>query len=74
MAEIVGEMPGFVGMDYGETEDGEIVIARFESHEALHAWREQPEHRLAQQLGRERFFAAYRVEVCEVVRSYAFEA
>jgi heme-degrading monooxygenase HmoA len=67
-------MPGFVDMDYAELEGGELVIARFESHEALAAWRELPEHKEAQRQGRERFFAAYRIEVCETVRSYEFEA
>jgi heme-degrading monooxygenase HmoA len=74
MVELVTAMPGFVDMDYAEIEGGELVIARFESHEALAAWRNLPEHREAQQLGRERFFAAYRIEVCETVRSYEFEA
>jgi heme-degrading monooxygenase HmoA len=74
MGEIVGAMPGFLGMDYAPIEGGELLVARFDSHEALDAWREEPEHKLAQQLGRERFFAHYRIEVCEVVRSYEFDA
>ena len=74
MVELVTAMPGFVDMDYAEVEGGELVIARFESHEALAAWRNLPEHKEAQQLGRERFFAAYRIEVCDVVRSYDWQA
>jgi heme-degrading monooxygenase HmoA len=74
MVELVSGMPGFLGMDYAEVEGGELVIARFESHEALDAWRNLPEHKAAQQRGRERFFAHYRIEVCEPVRSYEFEA
>ena len=74
MVEIVTAMPGFAGMDYAEVEGGEIVIARFESHEALAAWREHPEHLEAQQAGRERFFASYSIEVCDVARAYDFSA
>jgi heme-degrading monooxygenase HmoA len=74
MFELVGAMPGFLGMDYAAVEGGELLVARFDSHEALDAWREEPEHKLAQQLGRERFFAQYKIEVCEVVRSYEFDA
>jgi heme-degrading monooxygenase HmoA len=74
MVELVSAMPGFLGMDYAATEGGELLIARFESHEALEAWRNLPEHKAAQELGRERFFAAYRIEVCESVRSYEFQA
>jgi heme-degrading monooxygenase HmoA len=74
MVELVSALPGFVGMDYAEIEGGELVIARFESHEALAEWRNLPEHKEAQQLGRERFFAAYRIEVCDVARSYDWQA
>src|ERR687895_517509 len=73
MVELVSAMPGFVDMDYAETEGGELVIARFESHEALAGWRNLPEHENAQRLGRERFFAAYRIEVCDTVRSYEWQ-
>lgn len=72
MAELVSQMPGFLGMDYAAVEGGELLVVRFESHEALADWREDPEHRLAQQLGRERFFAHYRIEVCDLARSYEF--
>jgi heme-degrading monooxygenase HmoA len=74
MVELVSAMPGFLGMDYGESEGRELLVARFESHEDLRRWREQPDHVLAQQLGRERFFEHYRIEVCELVRSYEFPA
>ena len=74
MLELVSSIEGFLGMDYAELEGGELLIARFESHEALAAWRNHPEHREAQRLGRERFFASYRIEVCDSVRSYDFEA
>lgn len=72
MLELVSEMPGFLGMDYAATEGGELLVARFESHEALEAWRNLPEHRKAQEAGRDRFFAHYRIEVCEPVRAYEF--
>lgn len=74
MVERVSSMPGFLGMDYAEVEGGELLVARFESHEALAAWRNDPEHLAAQKAGRERFFAHYSIEVCDEVRSYAFDA
>jgi heme-degrading monooxygenase HmoA len=74
MAELVSTIPGFLGMEYAETEKGELLVARFESHDALQAWRNHPDHEVAQQRGRERFFAHYRIEVCEEVRSYEFHA
>jgi len=73
MVELVSGLPGFLGMDYAATDGGELLIARFESHEALEAWRENPEHVLMQTLGRERYFASYRIDVCDAVRSYEYE-
>ena len=61
-------------MDYAEVEGGELLVARFESHEALEAWRMEPEHVEAQKAGRERFFQRYRLELCDEVRSYEYEA
>ena len=74
MAELASTMPGFAGLDYAEVEGGELLVVRFESHETLAAWRAHPEHLEAQRAGRERFFAGYRIEVCDEVRSYAFSA
>lgn len=73
MAELVSAMPGFLGMDYAEVEGGELLIARFESHDALAAWRTEPEHLEAQAAGRERFFQSYSIEVCDEVRAYDFQ-
>ncbi len=65
--------------------DGFISIERFESltapgrilslsfwrdEEAVARWRNLPEHRAAQQSGREGVFADYRLRVAEVVRDY----
>jgi heme-degrading monooxygenase HmoA len=74
MGELASTMPGFLGMDYAAVEGGELLVVRFESHEALRAWHDHPEHVAAQQLGRERFFSDYRIEVCDAVRSYEFHA
>jgi heme-degrading monooxygenase HmoA len=74
MVELVSAMPGFLGMDYASTDEGELLVARFESHEALRAWREHPEHQATQKRGREEFFAHYRIEVCDEVRSYEWDA
>jgi heme-degrading monooxygenase HmoA len=74
MLEIVSQMPGFLGMDYAEIEGGELLVVRFESHEAVEAWHEHPEHKATQRLGRERFFQSYKIEICDVVRSYDFDA
>lgn len=45
---------------------------RFRSEEALEAWRKHPEHRRAQQRGREFFYSHYWVQARRVIREYEF--
>jgi len=67
-------MPGFVSIKTFAAGDGERVsIVAFESRQAHEAWRAHPEHRRAQQLGRERFYSEYSIDVCEQPRSYAWK-
>jgi heme-degrading monooxygenase HmoA len=73
MEALVQDIPGFVSAKGYRSDDGdEISIVRFESTDALRRWRDLPEHAVAQRRGREEFFAAYDVEVCEVARAYDF--
>jgi heme-degrading monooxygenase HmoA len=75
MAELAAKMPGFVSYRTFTSGDGEeLAVVEFESHETVAAWREHPEHREAQRLGRERWFAEYRITVCDVARDYSFKA
>lgn len=71
MREFAEGMPGFISFKTFAAEDGERVsLVEFESEETLRAWREHPEHRAAQALGRERFYSEYRVQVCSIERQY----
>lgn len=74
MRALAEDMPGFVSFKTFQAEDGERVsVIEFESGEALRAWREHPEHRRAQELGRTRFYSAYQIQVCSVLRQYGSE-
>lgn len=72
---IVQKMPGFLGVNgYASADGDEVGMVRFESLEALRAWREHPDHLVTQARGKSEFYASYRIEVCEVVRAYDFTA
>ncbi|HYC55081.1 MAG TPA: antibiotic biosynthesis monooxygenase [Candidatus Binatia bacterium] len=67
-------MPGFVSIKTFAAGDGERVsLVAFESQAAHQAWREHPEHRRAQELGRQKFYSEYSIDVCESPRSYAWK-
>ena len=68
-------MPGFVEFKTFVAGDGERVsIVVFESLEEQQAWRQHPEHRAAQDLGRERFYSEYTVTVCTELRTRTFRS
>ena len=67
--EIVAAMPGFRGIRSYAAEDGEqLSLIEFDSHESLAAWRDHAEHRIAQELGRHKYYAEYHLQICDVVR------
>jgi heme-degrading monooxygenase HmoA len=73
MWRIVSSMPGFISYKAYAAEDGEhIVVVRFESREALDAWKKEPEHRVAQERGRTSFYQEYWVQASETFRQYRF--
>jgi heme-degrading monooxygenase HmoA len=74
MLQIAQSMPGFVSYKVYAAPDGErCSIIEFESPELLKAWREHPEHREAQRLGRELFYEEYTLQVGEPARESRFK-
>lgn len=49
-----------------------VSLIEFESLDELEAWRDHPEHREAQEAGRERFYSEYSVQVCQPIRESFF--
>ncbi|MBD3654815.1 antibiotic biosynthesis monooxygenase [Kangiella sp.] len=50
--------------------DQEIALSYWPSEEHIKAWKQHPEHLAAQQLGKQRWYEFYSVEIVEVKRSY----
>jgi len=74
MLTLAREMPGFISYKRYTSEDGERVsVHEWESAEHLRAWREHPEHRTTQALGRERYYEEYTSYVCESPRESRFK-
>lgn len=73
MNQLVKQIPGFISIKGFLGDDGdEVSIARFESEEALDAWRFEPEHVETQHRAREAFYESYWVQVCTTIRDYEF--
>ena len=73
MSEIAVTMPGYISHKGYVAEDGErLSLFEWESAETLKAWAQHPEHVPTKALGRQKFYSAYHLQVCEVVRESKF--
>jgi heme-degrading monooxygenase HmoA len=71
MAESAAAQPGFLGVESAREELG-ITVSYWASLEAIAAWKKDAAHLVAQQLGRENWYAAYKTRICLVERDYDF--
>ncbi|HEX7048517.1 MAG TPA: antibiotic biosynthesis monooxygenase [Gammaproteobacteria bacterium] len=69
MVALARQQPGFLGMETAHTEIG-LTISYWESLQAIQEWKADLEHRDAQRLGREKWYAHYRVRITRVEREY----
>ena len=71
MAESAAKQPGFLGVESAREEVG-ITVSYWTSLEAIAAWKQDSAHLVAQKLGRENWYAAYKTRICKVERDYEF--
>ena len=72
MQQLAKEAPGYLGFETAQEGDFEITVSYWRDAEALTAWKRHMDHAAAQRLGRERWYAAYKVRVARVERAYEF--
>ena len=75
MVELAHQQPGYLGIESARGEDGlGITVSYWSSLEAIRAWREHAEHRLAQESGRTKWYSRYSLRVARVERAWEFDA
>ena len=70
IADLAAKQPGFLGMESVRQELG-ITVSYRESPEAITAWKENLDHRMAQSRAKD-WYQSFRVRVCRVEREYGF--
>ena len=65
---------GCVEFDAVTQGTNEIALSYWRDEESIRAWKRQAEHVIAQELGRERWYESYTVQICEIRRQYQFPA
>ena len=69
MVELAEQQPGFLGVESAR-EDVGITVSYWSSLEAIRDWKNNAEHRLAQERGQDQWYACYHTRVARVERDY----
>lgn len=73
ISELAHGMNGFVDAKTFVAADGErVTVVTFEDRESHNAWRDHPEHKVAQQRGISEFYETYSIQVGEVTYTHHF--
>jgi len=72
MFELALKQPGCLGAESVRDVGGlGITVAYFADESAIHAWKQNSEHLVAQRLGKERWYSHYELRVAKVERAYS---
>ena len=69
MEELAKQQPGYLGIESARAEIG-ITVSYWKDLESIRNWKMNVEHQLAQQLGKEKWYAQYKLRICKVERDY----
>jgi heme-degrading monooxygenase HmoA len=71
MVDLAKQQPGFIGIESARDEIG-ITVSYWKSVEAIQAWKNNAEHLVAQQLGKEKWYEWFTTRIAKVDREYHF--
>ena len=69
MIELAAEQPGFLGVE-SVREDLGITVSYWSDLESIKRWKAQTEHRVAQQMGMDKWYSSYKTRIALVERDY----
>jgi len=71
MEAMAANQPGFLGFESARSEMG-ISVSYWESLEDIRQWKDNSEHLIAQEKGKELWYQWYKLRICMVEREYEF--
>ena len=72
MESLAKKQKGFISIDSARHDIG-ITVSYWKSLDAIHHWKLQTDHIVAQQKGIKNWYSWYNVRICKVEREYGFE-
>ncbi|HEY1392151.1 MAG TPA: antibiotic biosynthesis monooxygenase [Methylibium sp.] len=71
MVELAADQPGFLGVESSRDAAGfGITVSYWRSEADIAAWKAQAEHREAQRLGHQKWYAHFELRIAKVERAY----
>jgi heme-degrading monooxygenase HmoA len=71
MATLAAEQPGFLGIESARSSEGFGITASYwASEESITAWKQQLDHKAAQEGGKRVWYSGYHLRVAKVERAY----
>ncbi len=73
MVELAATMPGYLGIESARGEDGlGITVSYWRSEADIAHWKKNAEHLVAQKLGKEKWYADFKLRIAKVEREYGW--
>ena len=72
MEELAKLQPGYLGIESAREETG-ITVSYWKDLESIRHWKMNMDHVEARKLGKEKWYAEYKLRVCLVERDYGWE-
>lgn len=73
MLNLAKQQSGFLGEESARNTVG-ITVSYWKDLESIKAWKQQTDHKLAQQKGRTDWYKQYKTRICKVEHDYEFES
>lgn len=70
MEALARKQPGFMGIESVRAGKSGITVSYWATLEAVSAWKRDPEHLVAQEMGRTKWYRKFRVVLAKVEREY----
>lgn len=71
MVKLAKNQEGFLGLETARSDIG-ITVSYWQSIEAIANWKNNSEHLLAQNKGKDKWYKSYKIRICKVEREYEF--
>ena len=71
MVELAGQEEGFLGIESVREEYG-ITVSYWKDLESISRWKDNVEHKVAREKGREKWYLHFKVRVAKIERDYQF--